>query len=728
LEHIPEMTLLELAENGQLETIDERWLELLEAPGDVTDAVAALHRLVQNGWTDRAAPLALMLAESLLAANRHADALDVLRPVAGHLPEEESLRKQLLAAVRGKFAGELWVETFVEVSGLAAEAPTGKALARLEHMIAHEPGRVVLNAAGWGLGVIDSRMPTGRLMVRFPDGAVRPFDPHQFEERLKLLDPGDFRALKVQAPERLARMVQDDHVALVRAVAAARGGAVNSLELRDELIDAGLITKSKWTTFWKKAREAVNLDPLLSVEGSSTRPRLILRERPVTIEEEAEHALSQAADDQDAARIVDSYIEKGVEDASRDRLLQALSDRILPDAAERGTAAAAGALAALLVLEKHGGSGAQTPEEVLRTACPAGGSTILDLVRAADDSRLEEGLVRLMGRAWGPEAIDRLIRVYADLPRSVQDAACDVVLEVGGAEHLSDVMDEMLRLPYRNAEPLLALTKAWSAGAFAEVDGAPTSHDLLHGLLPILAGLARATGERFKLFKAWHQAVSGKRNSLLDRLLETVSEEEDARHVLTTLDMYWETPDDIAAWIRGDIHTRFPHLAEHVDTQFWDQPVIYCTHEGISRRKEELRVLVDEKIPENAKAIGRAASFGDLSENAEWQAAIEERGILSQRAEELRAEVDKARPLENAPIPKGIVAPGCRVRLLERGGDGTQREMLLLGPWDEGDERIISYLSPLAMGLLGTPVGEEVTVELPTGKVTWRVLEVEKAV
>jgi hypothetical protein len=99
------MTLLELAENGQLETIDERWLELLEAPGDVTDAVAALHRLVQNGWTDRAAPLALMLAESLLAANRHADALDVLRPVAGHLPEEESLRKQLLAAVRGKFAG-----------------------------------------------------------------------------------------------------------------------------------------------------------------------------------------------------------------------------------------------------------------------------------------------------------------------------------------------------------------------------------------------------------------------------------------------------------------------------------------------------------------------------------------------------------------------------------------------------------------------------------------------
>jgi transcription elongation GreA/GreB family factor len=54
---------------------------------------------------------------------------------------------------------------------------------------------------------------------------------------------------------------------------------------------------------------------------------------------------------------------------------------------------------------------------------------------------------------------------------------------------------------------------------------------------------------------------------------------------------------------------------------------------------------------------------------------------------------------------------------------------VLLGPWDEGGgDEVVSYLSPLAEGLLGTKVGEEVTVELPDGPVTWMVLEVERAV
>jgi transcription elongation factor GreA len=248
---------------------------------------------------------------------------------------------------------------------------------------------------------------------------------------------------------------------------------------------------------------------------------------------------------------------------------------------------------------------------------------------------------------------------------------------------------------------------------------------VLHTLIPILAGLGRGTGETLKLYKTWHQLVTGKRNPLLDRLLRELDEEQ-ARQVISSVEMHLDLPEDIAHWIRGGIRERFPSMILVKDVPFWERDYIYCTQAGIARRKEELRVLLEEKLPENSKAIGRAAALGDLSENAEWQAAIEDRGLLSDRAQTLQAEVDKARPLEKAPIPPGVVAPGCRIVL--RDGNGTEREMVLLGPWDQGDERVVSYRSPLAEGLLGTKVGEEATVVLPDGEKTWKVQSVEIAI
>jgi transcription elongation GreA/GreB family factor len=721
-----EMTLLEFATNGQLEALEEAWLAVVEAPGPVEEYVAVLEGLAEDGWTDRAAPLALLLAEPLLAADRFEDALAVIRPVSGYSPEDEAVRKHALAAVRGLHAEELWRETFLEASGLAGdEVPAGEALARYEHMCDHEPGRVVLNAAGWGLGVIEERGPTGRLMVRFRDRSLRPFDPHQFSERLRLLDVDDFHALKLTDPEGLLRMIKEAPGDVVRSVAKSRGGSVSSTDLRNELLD-GLLTKPKWTTFWKSAREAVTHDPLIALEGPPTRPIVVLRERPVTLAEEAETALRQTAHAEEAARVVASYLSKGVEGEEAAALLDRLAEHILPDASRRGAEAAAGTVAILLVLEENGRSPEPAAAAFLREAC--GDSPLASLVAvvgAARDAVLKNGIVRLVPDAWPEGAVLLLRDAYLRLPREVHDTMCATAFEVGGGEALADLMTEMLRLPSRHAVPLIALTKAWNTGRLDGVRGAPAAGDILHALIPILAGLARGTGERLKLFKTWHQLVSGRKNSLLDKLVAGASEEL-ARAVLASIDMHRDLPEDIASWIRGGFQERFPDLIRERDIPFWEHAVIYCTYDGIDRRKEELRVLVEEKIPENAAAIGRAASFGDLSENAEWQAAIEERGILSQRAEELRGEVDLARPLENAPIPEGVVAPGCLVKLREE--SGTFKEILLLGPWDRGDERIVSYRSPLAAGILGAPVGDEVVVDLPDGRKVWTVESVEVAV
>ena len=140
-----------------------------------------------------------------------------------------------------------------------------------------------------------------------------------------------------------------------------------------------------------------------------------------------------------------------------------------------------------------------------------------------------------------------------------------------------------------------------------------------------------------------------------------------------------------------------------------------------------MRVLKDVKIPENAEAIGKAASFGDLSENSEWEAAIEEQRILTNRAMALELELGEAQLLDDAPIHSEVVSPGTRVAYREV-DSGAEHRIELVGPWDAEEEHQVSYRSPLGQGMLGKRAGQRATLTLPTGPLEIELLEVETLV
>ena len=154
--------------------------------------------------------------------------------------------------------------------------------------------------------------------------------------------------------------------------------------------------------------------------------------------------------------------------------------------------------------------------------------------------------------------------------------------------------------------------------------------------------------------------------------------------------------------------------------------MIWTTKIGLERRSAELRELTESKIPANEVAIGVAASYGDLSENAEWEAAIEEQRNLTQRAMDIETELRETDLLENVALPQGEAAPGTKVCYRE--DDGREREVAILGPWDGdtwGGVQVVSYRAPLAAGLLGTKIGATATLALPTGEEQVEVLSVE---
>src|SRR5690606_33104904 len=126
------------------------------------------------------------------------------------------------------------------------------------------------------------------------------------------------------------------------------------------------------------------------------------------------------------------------------------------------------------------------------------------------------------------------------------------------------------------------------------------------------------------------------------------------------------------------------------------------------------RVLVDEKIPANAEAIGNAAALGDLSENSEWEAAMEEQRTLTGRAEEMSRDIRKARLIEDQDVPDDVVAPGTQVTFTHL-DDGSVTTYRILGPWDAVEEGVLNYKAPRAKALLGLKAGQQSAIEEPEG-------------
>lgn len=152
----------------------------------------------------------------------------------------------------------------------------------------------------------------------------------------------------------------------------------------------------------------------------------------------------------------------------------------------------------------------------------------------------------------------------------------------------------------------------------------------------------------------------------------------------------------------------------------------YLSIKAIEELKAELHELRFVRRPQVSRAIETARAHGDLSENAEYDAAKEEQRNLLHRIARLEETLASARPLEEADIPEGSCYIGCRVTL-EDLEDGSEEVYVLVSP-PEADPRRgnLSVESPIGKGLLGKKVDEKVTIRIPEGEVSYRIISVER--
>ena len=145
--------------------------------------------------------------------------------------------------------------------------------------------------------------------------------------------------------------------------------------------------------------------------------------------------------------------------------------------------------------------------------------------------------------------------------------------------------------------------------------------------------------------------------------------------------------------------------------------------QGYHKMEEELERLKSER-PAIVQAIKEAREEGDLSENAGYDAARERQGMVEARIQYIESRLGQYKQVDLDALSGDKVVFGCTVEL-EDVDSGEQKTYSILGP-DEADpsKGSISFVSPVGKALLGKEVGDEVSINIPRGRVTYEILNI----
>jgi len=709
--------------DSDFDQLENAWMDLVAGEsaltGEQIDSLSdAARALMRQGFTTRAGPLVELLAP---AAERAAGAsprslLRVSELLVRAFPQNRDYLAALVDRFHGTFGPTTAERAYFDAAGVADSGDPAAALARFDLLMRFQPGTVVYHASGWGMGEVLSVDPLlAQVRVDLDEKKDHRIAIAAVDSILEALPESSFRAQIYRGAGELRRLVAEDPVALVESVMADFGNPLAQKDIKQQLVPVVLDAKS-WTKWWGQAKQALRASGYFRVGDRS--PYAVEKlETELTFENDLLERFRRSGDAADrrlAARQVLkggpetfplAFVEVGTvlcdEARTEDTAERAIDSAYL---AERHSA---GENAGLLLRETLLRFSLEQVAEALATRPAA--DEVVGLVAAIKAARPDdwEQIFRsvFLGKSDAPraaiaglletEAPDWIRALGAETcasPRLSPDACCWLLERRLKDEKLACVASLTTR---RQRGLFLLMMDLLEHLADREVrEGRAAVRDLYRRVEGLMywgkgtffreAVLAMDTPYRVQV----HRGL--------------VRNQENLQKVATKL-----------LEILGLIEPRIA-LADEIPP--WkDERVILTTAAGLDRRREELRELREEKLPAIFKAIGDAAAFGDLSENAEFTSALEERDNLVKKAEQVQADLEKALVIDSTVAKPGVVGVGSRVRVRSL-ADGRDVEYRVLGPWDGSPEDgVLNYRSPLGQSFLERGDGEEVDVVLPSG-------------
>lgn len=152
--------------------------------------------------------------------------------------------------------------------------------------------------------------------------------------------------------------------------------------------------------------------------------------------------------------------------------------------------------------------------------------------------------------------------------------------------------------------------------------------------------------------------------------------------------------------------------------------VSYVTAEGLDRLKKELEQLEKVERPKISQQIAEARDKGDLSENAEYDAAKEAQGLLEMKISKLKNTIANSRILDQSKIETSTVQILNKIKIKNKKNNTVMQYTIVSESEANLKEGKISVNTPIAKGLLGKKVGDIVDIQVPSGVIPFEIIEI----
>ena len=591
-----------------------------------------------------------------------------------------------------KTTGDRLILSFIDDVNFA-KTPLDTALFRLEKLVSFQLGSLVLNGA-WGLGVV-KRLDYfyRRITVDFKTKKGHQFTFAAAIDMLESAPEDHILVFKQRDPTAYDLLFKEEPGEFIKRVIKSNGSTMTLIKLEDYCVNNSLIKAVNWKQYWDSARVELKKDQCVVIPLKKTEPIQI----KAAAEDYGDVWLTTFCHETDPKLIlagVKEYIAEGkfnlADESTRAKLGERLSFAVT---AARLVDDALYARLACLITE-------------LNYATPTAAEMRAYLwerkrfIKAAVELPAREVGAMINFLADGDEAKEKL---YKAIPEFCFNAVLEIVTRFGGEAPCRTFIGHYLR--DAKCPPTLITLVTGRYEQFRDWKELP-------GLSVILAhaialGEGRQGGETLRMQNIIRRLFAD--TKWLEKVFGWLNPEEQV--------MFFERFQASIAWDPSTHHTTVvrmtrivPELENHVvKVEKKKEYARITSPRSFSIRKQEYLKLINEDMPANVKRIEFAKSYGDLSENAEYQYAKDEQRALMQKQALMQADLEAVKAGEFNDATTDEVMPGVTVLCRTQSGDKT---WTILGEWDNDQEQgILSSKTRVAQNMMGKKVGD--AFELP---------------
>lgn len=563
-----------------------------------------------------------------------------------------------------------------------------EALVRLEKLLSFQQGSLVLSEA-WGLGVV-KRLDYfyRRITVDFKTRKGHQFTYTAATDMLMRAPDNHILVLRQSDPARVETMLRDQKGEFVKAVLKSYGD-MPVVKLENVCVANGFVKSVNWKKFWEEARADLRKDPLVSIPVKRTDP-IQLKE---SVEEYGDNWLTAFSQETDPKLILASVREyvaqnkfKTADEAAKEKIGERL---VFAVTAARKVDDSLYARLACMVRD-------------LGFAEPSA-----DKMRAYlwERKRFVKAASTLPAREVGAMvsflAVDdeAKAKLYKAIPELCFTAVGEVVSQFGGEAACREAVGELLRQPKAPATLVTLIVGKYEG--FRDWTELPSLITILTHAIAL--GEGRQGGETLKMQNIVRRLFAD--TKWLEKVYSWLDDGDKA--------LFFERFQASIAWDPSTHHTIVvrmtrivPELEAHVvKVEKKKEYARLTSYRSFAAKKAEYLKLINEDMPANVKRIEFAKSYGDLSENAEYQYAKDEQRALMQKQTLMQQDLETVKPSDFADASVEEVMPGVTVVIAAPEGERTYH---ILGEWDnDTDLGVLSSKARLAQNMLGKKTGDQ---------------------